>query len=79
MSRAYVHTNVILRFLTGDPPDLAAQARALFDAVERGEVTLVAGEIVIAEVVWVQGVGEIFSFDRHFDCLPGIIRQSPGE
>lgn len=137
MSRAYVDTNVILRFLTGDPPDLAAQARSLFDAVERGEVTLVVDEIVVAEVVWVlhsfygyppreiarvvrellsheglqaedksglltalslfaekgvdfadalvavhmgrQGIQKIFSFDRHFDHLPGIIRQSPGE
>ena len=53
MRQAYVDTNVILRFLTGDPPDLAAQARALFDAVEQGEVTLIVDEIVVAETVWV--------------------------
>ena len=137
MRRAYIDANVILRFLTGEPPDMAAQARALFDAVERGEITLLVDEIVIAETVWVlhsfygypnhdiarviqellshsgleaddkpgllaalnlfadkgvdfadalvavhmskQGVQEIFSFDRHFDRLPGIIRRSPGE
>ena len=134
MMRAYVDANVILRFLTGDPPDLAARARAVFDAVERGELTLIVDEIVVAEVVWVldsfydypspqigqvvgellshegleaddkpgllaalslfadknvdfadalvavhmdrAGVQEIFSFDRHFDRLPGVIRRS---
>ena len=137
MSRAYVDTNVVLRFLTGDPPNLAEQARALFDLVERGEITLVIDEMVIAETVWVlqsfydyppkdiarvlqeflihpgleaedkpgllaalslfadknldfadalvvvhmrqKGVKEIFSFDRHFDRLPGVIRRPPGE
>ena len=137
MRRSYVDSNVILRFLTGDPPEMAAQARALFEAVEQDEVTLVLDEIVVAETVWVlqsfygyphhdiarvlqellshkgleaddtpgllaalhlfaeknvdfadalvavhmerRGMREIFSFDRHFDRLPGIIRRSPGE
>jgi len=137
MSRAYVDANVILRFLTGDPPDLAERARALFDAMERGEVTLLITEIVLAETVWVlqsfygyppqdiarvlreflihpgleaedkagllaalslfadknvdfadalvavhmgrKDVQEVFSFDHHFDRLPGIIRRQPGE
>jgi len=137
MIQAYVDTNVILRFLTGDPPDLAAQARRLFDFVEQGELTLIIDEIVVAETVWVlqsfygypnhkiaqvvrellshdglqaddktglltalsffadknvdfadalvavhmvqRSVQDIFSFDRHFDRLPGIIRRSPGE
>jgi predicted nucleic-acid-binding protein len=136
MKQAYVDTNVILRFLTGDPADLATQARALFDAVEGGEITLVVDEIVIAETVWVlqsfygyppaqvsrvvqqllthdglhmankpallaalslyadknvdladallavrmqqHGVHDIFSFDRHFDHLPGVVRHTPG-
>jgi len=135
--RAGVDANVILRFLTGDPPDLAAQARTLFDAVDEGSVTLVLDDIVVAEVVWVlhsfyrypprqiadvlqellsheglengnkpallaalslfaeknvgftdalvavrmaqQGIGEIFSFDRHFDRLPGVSRRLPGD
>jgi predicted nucleic-acid-binding protein len=134
--RAYLDANVILRFLTGEPADMAAQARALFEAVERGEVSLLVDEIVIAEAVWMlhsfyhhpaaeigrimqellsregfqaedkpglltalslfaeknvdfadalvavhmtrDGVGEIFSFDQHFDRLPNITRRSPG-
>lgn len=52
-SRAFVDANVILRFLTGDPPEMAARSAALFKAVERGEVTLLLDDIVVAEVVWV--------------------------
>jgi len=137
MRRAYVDANVILRFLTGDPPEMAEQACALFKAVEQGNLILVVDEIVIAEVVWVlrsfynhppreiarvvqellshegleardkaslltalslfaeknvdfadalvavhmarQDIEEIYSFDRHFDRLPGILRRSPGQ
>ena len=136
MTRACVDTNVLLRFLTGDPPDLAAQARALMEAVDRGEVTLVVDDLVVAELVWVlqsfygrpapaiarvvqellsheglqaedkaglltalslfadknvdftdallavrmgrRGVREIYSFDRHFEHLPGLVRRTPG-
>ena len=137
MNRAYVDSSVILRFLTGDPPDIAAQACALFEAVEQGKLTLVIDAIVVAEIVWVlqsfygypsheiarvvqellshegleaddkpglltalnlfadknvdfadalvavhmgqRGIKEIFSFDRHFDRLPDIIRQTPSD
>jgi predicted nucleic acid-binding protein len=136
-NRAFVDANVILRFLTGDPPEMAARATALFKAVERGEVTLLLDDIVLAEVVWVlhsyyghppteisralrdliahdgveakdkaaviealrlfadknvdfadaltavhmagEGVAEIFSFDVHFDRLPGVVRRVPEE
>jgi len=136
MREAYVDTNVILRFLTGDPPELAAQARALLQSVEAGQLKLWVDEIVVAETVWVlqsfygyappqisqivgqllvhegllmvdkpgvlsalslyavrnvdladalvavhmqaRGVEEVYSFDRHFDHLPGITRQTPG-
>ena len=53
MKRACVDTNVVLRFLTGDPPEMAAQARVLFAGVERGELALMIDEIVMAEAVWV--------------------------
>jgi len=128
--------NVILRFLTGDPPELAEQARALFDAVDKGQVSLFLDEIVVAETVWVlhsfyrypnqevgrviqqllshdgleaddkpglltalqlfadknvdfadalvgvhmgqRGIQDVFSFDRHFERLPGVKRWEPG-
>jgi predicted nucleic acid-binding protein len=133
MIRAYVDSNVILRFLTGDPPEMAARARALFESVDKGEVALVVDEIVIAEVVWVldsfyhhpaadishilqellsheglqaadkpglvaalalyaernvdladalvsvhmdrDGIGDVYTFDRHFDRIPGVVRR----
>lgn len=137
MNSAYVDANVILRFLTGDPPDMADRAAALFGVVERGELRLIVDTIVLAEVVWVlqsfyhyrpaeiapvirefllqdgieaedkdvllqalslyeaknvdfadalvaarmqkRGIAEIFSFDEHFDRLPGVQRKTPGE
>jgi predicted nucleic acid-binding protein len=137
MSSSYVDANVILRFLTGDPPDMAQDAASLFQAVEDGHLTLIVDDVVIAEVVWVlqsfyhhptsdiatalrdflsqdgiqaeekitliraltlyetknidfadalvatrmqeQGIEHVFSFDKHFDRIPGILRMIPGE
>jgi predicted nucleic-acid-binding protein len=53
MKFAYIDANVILRFLTGEPHDMASQARDLFNAVEQGRIKLVIDEIVVAETVWV--------------------------
>lgn len=53
MNRGYVDANVILRFLTGDPPQMAERAASLFRAVEQGELRLIVEPIVLAEVVWV--------------------------
>ena len=53
MTQAYVDANVILRFLVGDPPEMAQQAADLFKAVEDGKLSLVVDDIVIAEAVWV--------------------------
>lgn len=137
MERAFVDTNVLLRFLTGEPPALARQAQSLFAAVDSGQLELFLEEIVVAEVVWVlesfyeqqptaiartllgmlahdgivcrdkarlaralalyadRGVDFadallavsvqdspekiVYSFDCHFDRLPGLYRRVPGE
>ncbi len=134
--RAFVDANVILRFITGEPTEMAEQARTLFEAVEGGEMALAVDEIIVAEVVWVldsfyeiekrkisqvlqallihdgiemadktgvlealtlfadknvdfadalvsvhmtkSGVKGIFSFDKHFDRLPGVKRLNVG-
>lgn len=47
--RAFVDTNVLVRHLTGDPPDLAARATR-FLAVERD---LLVTDLVVAETVYV--------------------------
>jgi len=60
MTVAYVDANVLLRFLVGDPPEMAEKTTVLMKAVERGETTLVVDDIIVAEVVWV-----LSSFYRH--------------
>ncbi len=46
---AFVDTNVLIRHLTGDPPDLAARAtRFLADADE-----LLVADLIVAEVIYV--------------------------
>jgi predicted nucleic acid-binding protein len=60
VKRLWVDANVLLRFLTGDPKDLAERAARLMSQAERGEVVLFLPALVVAEVVWV-----LKSFYRH--------------
>jgi predicted nucleic acid-binding protein len=60
VTRLWVDANVLLRFLTGDPKDLAEKAARLMARAERGEVALVVPSLVVAEVIWV-----LKSFYRH--------------
>lgn len=53
MKRAYVDANVILRLVTGDPPDMADAAETVFRLVDDGELELHVEPVVIAESVWV--------------------------
>jgi predicted nucleic-acid-binding protein len=46
---AYVDTNIIIRHLTGDPPDEAASATALLKHAER----LLLTDLIVAESVYV--------------------------
>jgi predicted nucleic-acid-binding protein len=136
MRRAFVDANVLLRWLTDSPPEMAAQAGQLFEQADQGQVLLVLPDLVIAEVIWVlqsyykipkadirremqaliqheglvvqdraslmlalqwyaeqnvdwvdawlavqmarQGVQDIYSFDQHFERLPGLTRRTPG-
>ncbi|UBF29177.1 PIN domain-containing protein [Kovacikia minuta CCNUW1] len=53
MTELWVDANVLLRLITGDPPELAQRAARLAQRAERGEITLRLATIVVAEVVWV--------------------------
>lgn len=53
MSQPWLDANVVLRFLTGDPEEMAREASELFERAERGEVSLFLPVMVVAEVVWV--------------------------
>lgn len=53
MADAYVDTDVLIRLLTGDDLAKQAAAAALFERVERGELTLAAPDTVIGDAVYV--------------------------
>lgn len=53
MSQPYVDTDVLIRLLTGDDPAKQSAARALFERVESGELSLRAPDTVFADAVYV--------------------------
>ena len=53
MKTALLDANVILRFITKDPPDIAAASRQLFLQAEAGKIGLIILPVTAAEVVWV--------------------------
>ena len=55
MSDDWVDANVLVRFLTADPPEMAQRARALWAQTEREGFRLHIPVLIIAEVVWVLG------------------------
>jgi predicted nucleic acid-binding protein len=48
---AFIDTNIIVRHLTGDPPDMAQRATRFLAAAGAGELRL--ADLVLAEVVYV--------------------------
>ncbi len=53
VSSWWLDANVLLRFLTGAPPELAGRAAGLLERAQRGEVLLRVHAVVVAETVWV--------------------------
>ncbi len=49
----WVDANVLLRFLTGDTPELAKRAAGLLEAAEKDGIPLRVHSVVVAETVWV--------------------------
>jgi len=50
MPRQLVDTNVLVRFFTGDPPEMADKTRKLVADADQGDVTLVVLPLIIAEI-----------------------------
>jgi predicted nucleic acid-binding protein len=50
--RYLVDTNILLRFLSGEPPAQAAAARKLFERAARGEVILEVPTLIVAEAYY---------------------------
>lgn len=53
MPEILVDANVILRHLTGQPPELARRAAAIMRGAEQGQFSLVVTPLTLAECVWV--------------------------
>ena len=49
----WLDANVLLRFLTGRPAELAERAAGLLERAQRGGVSLRVHPVVVAETVWV--------------------------
>ena len=50
--RYLADTNILLRFLSGEPPAQAAAARKLFERAANGEVTLEIPPLIVAEAYY---------------------------
>jgi len=66
----WLDANVVIRHLTGDPPDMAADAGRLMREAEEGRITLHLHPITVAETVWVLSRG--YGFDRQ--AVAGAVR-----
>jgi len=53
MKEALIDANVILRYLTKDPPAMAEAALKIFNEARSGKISLSIIPITVAEVVWV--------------------------
>lgn len=52
MTGRLVDTNVILRYMTNEPPEQAERAAKLFEAIANGNEHVLLEEVVCAEVIW---------------------------
>ena len=52
MRKAYIDANIILRLITGDPPEMAECAARLFQQADEGKLRLIVESVVLAETVW---------------------------
>jgi predicted nucleic acid-binding protein len=53
MKKALIDSNVVLRYLTKDPPKMAEAALRILDDAQNGKISLLIAVLTVAEVVWV--------------------------
>ena len=63
MKTCLLDTNLLVRFITGEPAEMATRARALIEKCESGAVALRIVPLVVAETVFVLA-GKVYGFDR---------------
>jgi len=47
-----IDTNVLIRFLRADHPQLSPKAREIFAKAQKGEIKIYLDEIIVAEAIW---------------------------
>ena len=60
MRNVYLDTNVILRFLLGDHPELSPKAKSIFKMAEENEICLLIEPVILAECCYVLG-GKLYA------------------
>ena len=60
----FVDTNIIVRFLARDDPDMTAPSGRLFARAQGGELTLFTSEAVLLEVVQVMTSPRLYLMER---------------
>jgi predicted nucleic-acid-binding protein len=76
--RKFVDTNIIMRAVTGQPPEMAAKLPFVLKQAEQEEIELVVPSVVVAESVYVlEGLGytrdQVAYALRAFYSLQGVI------
>jgi predicted nucleic acid-binding protein len=70
MREALVDANILLRYLTDEPPELAERAFALLEAAERATLPLIVTPMILAEVVYV--LESVYEWSRQ-DIANGLL------
>lgn len=48
----YIDTNVLVRFLRADHPELSQKAKDIFLKAQKGKIIIYLDELIIAETIW---------------------------
>src|SRR5215212_6958720 len=65
MHLGYIDTNVLIRYLTNDDPQKAAQSRTLIERLSKGNETVSTSEAVLAEIVHILSSKKLYNLPRH--------------
>lgn len=76
MSRPFIDTNILVRFIAGDHPQLQTATAALLETIERGELEVQCPSTVIADAVYVLSSKANHDLERQevSDTLSAIVR-----
>src|SRR5437773_11495036 len=65
--RQLLDTNVLVRFFSGEPPDMAEKARRLIERADAGQLTLVVVPVILAET--------FFTLESYYDINRKIVAE----